>query len=188
MLKEMKLLIFGPPGCGKGTLSSFITQKTHIAHISVGEMIREHIKAHDSIGELAESTVNKGKLIPSEITNELVKERLSQDDAIHSFLLDGYPRDMTQASFLIDITPITGIILMTIDDDLIMKRLLARGRADDSEKTIKDRIILYKETTKPVLDYLKKHDIPVLEIDGNYNINTDIDGIIKNILDWQNNL
>lgn len=184
----MRLLIFGPPGCGKGTLSSFITINTHLTHISVGEMIREHIKAHDTIGVQAENIVSHGQLIPDGITNQMVQERLAQEDALHSFLLDGYPRDVEQAEFLTTITQITGVIVMTISDDLIMKRLLARGRADDNETTIKDRIELYKKTTSPVLAFLESQHIPTLEVDGNYNIDTDVQGIVEQIIDWQNNL
>ena len=187
-MKEMKLLIFGPPGCGKGTLSGFIHEKTHIAHISVGELIRDHIKAHDEIGQEAENIVKQGKLIPDEITNKLVQERLSLSDAQHSFLLDGYPRDLFQAEFLLTISKLSGAIVMTLTDDLILKRLLARGRADDNEQVINDRIKLYKETTQPVLNLLQQHDIPILEINGDYNIETDVDNIIEQIINWQESL
>lgn len=187
-MKEMRLLIFGPPGCGKGTLSTYITDKSHITHISVGEMIREHIKAHDQIGEQAQDLVSHGKLIPDEITNQMVQERLKEEDASHSFLLDGYPRDVEQAEFLVNITPLTGVIQMTLDDKLIVTRLLARGRADDTKETILDRIKLYKETTQPVLDFLKEKGVPIMQIDGDYDINTQVDNIVQNILVWQESL
>lgn len=187
MKKEMKLLIFGPPGCGKGTLSSFITKKSHLTHISVGEMIREHIKAHDKIGQEAEELVSHGKLISDKITNEMVKKRLSQDDANHSFLLDGYPRDVEQAEFLTSITQITGVIEMTLTDEMILNRLLKRGRADDNKETIKDRIQLYKQTTSPVLKFLKSKNIPVHQINGDYDIDTQVNGIVKGIISWQEN-
>lgn len=185
--KQMKLLIFGPPGCGKGTLSKFITQKTHLEHISMGEMIREHIKIHDKIGTQAENIVSKGKLIPDEITNKMMRKRLEETDQSQSFLLDGYPRDTFQAEFITKLTALTGVIVMTLSDDLIMKRLMSRGRADDTAETITDRIVLYKETTKPVLDFLKEKSVPILEIDGDYNIDTEVDTIVNKIISWQEN-
>lgn len=188
MTKEMKLLIFGPPGCGKGTLSKFITDSTHIAHISVGEMIREHIKAHDVIGKQAEELVSKGKLISDDITNQMVKERLSKSDVNHSFLLDGYPRDVEQAKFLTKIFQITGVIEMTLTDDMILNRLLKRGREDDIPKTIKDRIQLYKDTTRPVLNFMKEQKISVHKINGDYNMKTEAKGIVDKIVDWQNSI
>lgn len=185
MKQEMRLLIFGPPGCGKGTLSKFITQKSHLTHISMGEMIRDHIAAHDDIGTQAEKIVSKGQLIPDDITNAMMQERLTKDDAKHSFLLDGYPRDVYQAEFITKLTTLTGVIVMTLTDELIMTRLMARGRADDTKETIKDRIKLYKETTSPVLEFLKNKQVPIIEINGDYDINTQVDGIVKKIINWQ---
>ncbi len=186
--KEMRLLIFGPPGCGKGTLSGFITKDSHITHISMGEMIREHIAKEDEIGQQAKELVSEGKLIPDDITNEMMRIRLQEKDMQHSFLLDGYPRDTYQAEFITQLTKFTGVIVMTLTDELIMERLMARGRADDIEQTIKDRIQGYKDTTRPVLEFLKSKNVPVLEIDGNYNIETDVQGIVQRIFDWQEQL
>jgi adenylate kinase len=148
-------------------------------------MIREHIKAHDAIGQKAEDIVKHGQLIPDEITNEMVHQRLLESDAKHSFLLDGYPRDVFQAEFITKEVSFSGVIVMTLTDELIMERLLARGRADDIPETIKDRIKLYKETTQPVLDFLEEKNIPFIRVNGDYNIDTDVENIVCEIVDWQ---
>ncbi|MCA9477759.1 MAG: nucleoside monophosphate kinase [Nanoarchaeota archaeon] len=177
------ILIFGPPGSGKGTLSGFVAKQSELTHLSVGEMIREHIAAQDEIGKQAEDLVNQGKLISDDLTNQMVQHRLEKNPK-ESFLLDGYPRDLLQARFLTGFASIAGIIDVTLRDNIIVERLLKRGRADDNEQTIKDRIKLYHSTTEPVLSFLKEKNIPLLEVDGDYDMDAEVDAVVSRITDW----
>lgn len=126
MTPSMKLLIFGPPGSGKGTFAELFCQRTHITPVSTGNIFRKHIAEQDELGKQVKELIDAGKLVPDELTNEIVKQRLTQEDVKESFLLDGYPRTLKQAEFLMTITDLTGVILLTLTDDEIVQRLSRR--------------------------------------------------------------
>ena len=127
----MNIILMGPPGAGKGTQAKKIIGSFNIPHISTGDMFREAIKNGTQLGVLASSYINKGQLVPDEVTIGLVKERLSQDDCANGFLLDGFPRTIPQAEALEVLTkeinrPITHVINITASKEDLIKRISGR--------------------------------------------------------------
>lgn len=127
----MRLLVMGPPGSGKGTQAAILSDKLNIAHISTGEMFRDAIKVGSELGELAARYINKGELVPDEITEAIVKERLGQEDCRKGYLLDGFPRTLTQGraldSILLDLrNDIDCVIYLDVPTQDIVSRLTAR--------------------------------------------------------------
>lgn len=127
----LNIILMGPPGAGKGTQAKKIIASYHIPHISTGDMFREAIAAQTPTGVLAASYINKGLLVPDEVTIALVKERLAKDDCANGFLLDGFPRTIPQAEALEELTkeinrPITAVINITADRDVLTKRITGR--------------------------------------------------------------
>jgi adenylate kinase len=139
----MRLIIFGPPGSGKGTYASRIKPKFGIAHISTGDIFRDAIKHKTSLGKIADRYISKGKLVPDKITNEIFKKRIKRKDCRKGFILDGYPRSISQVKFLEKISKIDAIINLSVPDWLIVKRLTAR------ESCKKCGTIYNKLTLKP---------------------------------------
>lgn len=211
----MKLLIFGPPGSGKGTLSDQFSVSTGVKHVSTGDIFREHIKAQDDLGKKI-LQINKGGLVPDSLTNEIVEDRLSQEDVKDSFILDGYPRTVDQALFLEQISNISGVIFVDLEDEAIINRISHRRvcphdgkiyhldykkpkvegicdncgsaiiqREDDKPDIVKERLEVYKDKTHPLLELFEQQGLPVLHIRGDYNINTETQGIIDKIVNWQ---
>ena len=123
-----KLVLFGPPGSGKGTLASLIKKVLpNIAHISTGDIFRENLKNQTPLGLKAKGYMDKGELVPDDVVIDMVRDRLNQDDAKqHGFLLDGFPRTLPQAEALDRITDIDLLLLLEVDRDVITKRILGR--------------------------------------------------------------
>ncbi|MEM2139169.1 MAG: adenylate kinase [Candidatus Woesearchaeota archaeon] len=122
----MNIIFLGAPGTGKGTQAKLLSEELKIPHISTGDIFRENIKNQTELGKKASEFINKGLLVPDEITNEMIKERLIKDDCKNGFILDGYPRTIAQAEFLKKITKIDKIINFELDDEEIIKRISGR--------------------------------------------------------------
>lgn len=127
----INLILLGLPGAGKGTASERIVDKYHLAHISTGDMFREAMAKKTPVGLEAKSYIDKGNLVPDEVTAKLVEERLQEDDTKNGFILDGFPRTIAQAELLEKITkkldkPLTNVIAIDVDEDVLIKRLSAR--------------------------------------------------------------
>lgn len=127
----INLILLGLPGAGKGTASEQIVAKYHLAYISTGDMFREAIANKTKVGSEAKSYIDKGALVPDEVTAKLVEERLSQDDVKNGYILDGFPRTTKQAELLTGITarlhkPLTNVIALEVAEDVLIKRLSAR--------------------------------------------------------------
>ena len=122
----MKLVLLGPVGSGKGTQAGIISQKYDLAHISTGEIFRENIKNETELGKIAKSYIDKGDLVPEELTNKLVEDRLKSDDCKRGFILDGYHRNLAQAKFLDTITDIDLALMIDLSEDKIIERLSSR--------------------------------------------------------------
>ncbi len=122
----MKLVLLGPVGSGKGTQAGIISREYNLPHISTGEIFRENIKNETELGKIAKSYIDNGELVPEELTNKLVEDRLKSDDCKNGFILDGYPRNLAQAEFLAGITDIDLALMIDLSEDKIIERLSSR--------------------------------------------------------------
>ncbi len=149
--KNMKILLFGAPGAGKGTAAGWLSQKLGIEHISTGDIIREHIHNQTELGKAAETFISKGQLVPDGLMIDLVENIIANKAG---YILDGYPRSELQARYLMKVMTPSGVIYLQVPDEVAIERLMRRGRDDDNEDTIKERLVVYKKQTLPVLGYL----------------------------------
>ncbi|MDI9971569.1 adenylate kinase, partial [Rhodococcus ruber] len=148
----MRLVLLGPPGAGKGTQAAILSEKLGVPAISTGDLFRANIGQGTPLGVEAKKYIDAGELVPAEITNNMVRARLAEPDAADGFLLDGFPRSVEQAreleSILKDLdTKLDGVLSFDIDEDVVVERMLARGRADDTEDVIRNRLRVYREET-----------------------------------------
>ncbi len=164
----MRLVILGPPGAGKGTQAELLSETLGIPHISTGDLFRANIGQGTPIGLEAKKYLDAGELVPPEITVNMVRERLAEPDAAKGFILDGFPRSVEQAQALAGILEelgesLDGVLSFVVDEDAVVQRMLARGRADDTEDVIRNRMRVYAEETAPLLDHYAGS---ITEIDG----------------------
>ncbi|MFY9765065.1 MAG: adenylate kinase [Mycobacterium sp.] len=154
----MRLVLLGPPGAGKGTQAEKLAEKLQIPHLSTGELFRQNINNGTKLGLEAKGYLDAGDLVPSELTNELVDDRLSNSDADGGFILDGYPRSVQQAKALHDMlerrgTRLDAVLEFRVAEDVLLERLKARGRADDTDEVILNRMKVYRDETAPLIEY-----------------------------------
>jgi adenylate kinase len=152
-------VLLGPPGAGKGTQAEKLAEKLEIPHLSTGELFRQNIGNGTKLGLEAKRYLDAGDLVPAELTNELVDDRLSDPDTAGAgFILDGYPRSVPQAQALHDMLERRGIQLdavleFRVPEDALFDRLKARGRADDTDDIIHNRMNVYRDETAPLIEY-----------------------------------
>lgn len=154
----MRLVILGPPGAGKGTQAELLSEALGIPHISTGDLFRANISQGTPVGIEAKKYLDAGNLVPSEITVDMVRARLAEPDAVKGFLLDGFPRSTEQADALVEILTkldesLDGVLSLEVDADVVVERMLARGRADDTDDVIRNRLSVYETETAPLLEY-----------------------------------
>ncbi|MFW0788980.1 adenylate kinase [Gordonia sp. CPCC 205333] len=154
----MRLVILGPPGAGKGTQAELLSESLGIPHISTGDLFRANISQGTPVGIEAKRYLDAGDLVPSQITVDMVRARLAEPDAAKGFILDGFPRSTGQADALKEIladldTALDAVLSFVVDSDVVVERMLARGRADDSEQVIRNRLSVYASETAPLLEY-----------------------------------
>ena len=154
----MRLVLLGPPGAGKGTQAEKLAEKLGIPQISTGELFRRNIENGTKLGLEAKRYLDAGDLVPSELTNQLVDDRLDDPDAAGGFILDGYPRAVEQAQALHEMlerrgTDIDAVVEFRASQEELLQRLKARGRADDTEDVILNRMKVYRDETAPLLEY-----------------------------------
>jgi adenylate kinase len=166
----MYLLIFGPPGAGKGTQSFLIAQKLGIKHLSTGEVLRTAVTEGTPLGLKAKTIIESGCLVSDDIMVGIIYEALKNGEMKKGFILDGFPRTLKQAVALdvllseLGLPPVK-VVNIHVDDEELIKRMLGRGRKDDTKETIIHRLKVYNEQTRPVKDYYLKKSI-VYNIEG----------------------
>ncbi len=165
----MRAVLLGPPGAGKGTQADLIQASLGVPHISTGDLLRTAVKNQTELGKQAQAFMDEGKLVPDELVVGLIRERL-QSDASSGFLLDGFPRNLTQGETLSALLDETGVALdhvvsLDVPVDELVNRMLGRGRSDDNEETIRARLDVYVNETAPLCDYYRGQGI-LREIDG----------------------
>jgi adenylate kinase len=158
------IIFLGPPGAGKGTQASRIAKDKNLAHISTGDMLREHVSNNSELGRKAKSLLDEGKLVPDSIVIDMLIDRLNSDDCKNGAILDGFPRTLAQAQSLEKVSEdfqITKVIVFEADNDELIKRILHRGetsgRSDDTEESIRVRLEVYQKDTEPLIDYYDKN-------------------------------
>ena len=166
------LILFGPPGSGKGTQSEKIIEKFHLVHLSTGDLLRSQIAQQTALGLEAKTLMDKGHLVPDEVVVGMISTALEENPHAKGFLFDGFPRTATQAEALdslleIKKTPVKVMLALDVSEDELVKRILKRGqssgRTDDTDEAIiAARVAEYKNKTEAVADYYRKSDKVVM--------------------------
>lgn len=164
----VNIVLFGKPGSGKGTQAEFLKEKYNLTHISTGDVFRYNLKNNTALGQLAKTYIDKGDLVPDEVTIKMLRDEVEKNVGTEGFLFDGFPRTLAQADALDSFLStknweVTGTVALEADDEVLVKRLLERGktsgRADDQdEDLIRNRYVEYNEKTAPLMDYYKKQN------------------------------
>ncbi|MCS6815365.1 MAG: adenylate kinase [Cyanobacteria bacterium] len=154
----VRVIFLGPPGAGKGTQAQVLANLVQIPHISTGEILRQEVAQQTPLGLEAKTYMDKGELVPDALILEMVRGRLSQSDAASGWILDGFPRNVSQAEFLTQLLAeinqhCSAAINLDVPEQVLIARLLGRGRADDTEETVRNRLVVYHQQTKPLLDF-----------------------------------
>ncbi|HEY9304844.1 MAG TPA: adenylate kinase [Mycobacterium sp.] len=166
----MRVVLLGPPGAGKGTQAEKLAEKLQIPHLSTGELFRQNISTGTELGLEAKRYLDAGDLVPSELTNKLVDDRLNNSDTDDGFILDGYPRSVGQAKALHDMlerrgTQLDAVLEFRVPEDVLLERLKGRGRADDNDGVILNRMKVYRDETAPLIEYYT-HELKTVDAVG----------------------
>jgi adenylate kinase len=167
--RPLNLVLFGPPGAGKGTQADRVAARHGIPKISTGDMLRKAVQDGSHIGTLVRETLQQGALVGDDLIIALVAQRLEQPDTQKGFVLDGFPRTLPQAAALEALLVDRGsvmVIALVVHVDEVIRRLAGRGRADDEAWVIKERLAVYSKETEPVLEYYRRRGV-VTVLDGN---------------------
>ncbi|SUO97311.1 adenylate kinase [Suttonella ornithocola] len=162
----MNIIFLGAPGSGKGTQATQLIEKYQLQHLSTGDMLRAEIAAESKLGLAAKKIMDTGELVSDDIVIGMIAKRLNQQGT----LFDGFPRTIAQAEALDKLlaengTQIDHVVYLDVDNEEIVQRMLARGRADDNEETIRNRLSVFELQTKPLIDYYQKQN-KLRQIDG----------------------
>ena len=184
------LILFGPPGSGKGTQSEKIIEKYHLVHLSTGDLLRSQIAQQTVLGLEAKKLMDKGQLVPDEVVVGMISTALEENPQTKGFLFDGFPRTAAQAAALdslleIKKTPVKVMLALDVSEDELVKRILKRGqssgRADDADEAIiAERVAEYKNKTEAVADYYRKSD-KVVMVPGEGSIDDIFERIVVEI-------
>jgi len=191
----MNIIIFGPPGAGKGTQSNFIVKKFHLHQLSTGELLRKEIKDRTELGKQISSIINSGNLVSNEIVSDLIEKYISNKIYKSRLIFDGYPRNLNQATNLdnllnkydqkIDIALKLSVSLETIKKRILERKSLEK-RADDSEEIVIKRYEMYEKNINPVIDFYKQTNL-LKVVNGETTISeisNEISGLIESIKGW----
>lgn len=205
----MKIILLGAPGAGKGTQAVRLAKRYNIPHISTGDIFRSNIKERTPIGIVAKSYIDKGQLVPDEVTIQIVKERLEKDDCKNGYLLDGFPRTVSQAEALDGFSEIDSVVNIDVPLHKLMRRITGRRvcgkcgesyhidyldgstscrkcdgeliqRADDNEETVGKRLEVYEKQTAPLIDHYKSKG-KLIDVDGDGDIDSVFAAIVERL-------
>lgn len=194
----MKIVLLGAPGAGKGTQAVRLAERYNVPHISTGDIFRKNIKERTPIGIEAKSYIDKGQLVPDEVTIKIVRDRLNADDCKNGYLLDGFPRNVLQAKALDEFSEVEKVVNIDVPLHKLMNRITGRRvcgkcgesyhvdyldgkkecgkcggdlmqRADDNEETVRSRLDVYVAQTAPLVDYYKGRGV-LVDIDGDGSV------------------
>ncbi|MGB7412776.1 MAG: adenylate kinase [Thermosynechococcaceae cyanobacterium] len=154
----MRLILFGPPGAGKGTQAAALSAHLQVPHISTGDIFRAAIADQSELGQKVQSYLDEGTLVPDAVVIDMVEERLAKDDIASGWILDGFPRTVPQAEALDELLSkinqdYSWVLNIQVAESLLVARLLERQRKDDTEHVIQERLNVYREQTAPVLEF-----------------------------------
>jgi adenylate kinase len=187
----VNILIFGPPGSGKGTQSVRLSEKFNLIHLSTGDMLRAEIAAGTELGKKMSLIMSKGELVPDEVVIEMIANKIDKSKGSSGFLFDGFPRTVAQTIALEKMLNVRGMkinsmLVLDVDHDELVKRLIARaelsGRPDDKDPAvIENRIDVYKEKTEPIINYCREKGIyqPVNGMGSIDDIFSRLDGYVR---------
>jgi adenylate kinase len=174
----MQLIFMGPPGAGKGTQAQLLAALWKIPHISTGDILRACVVAKTALGLKAQAYMDAGELVPDELLMDIVQERMKEPDASAGWILDGFPRTVTQAMFFDKLICDVGTggstsgkdcalraVNLDVPDNVLVARLLSRGRQDDNEETIRRRLQVYREQTEPLIEFYSARQ-QLVAVDG----------------------
>ncbi len=166
-----RLIFLGAPGAGKGTQAKIVSELWGVPHVSTGDILRLAVANQTDLGVQAKAYMEKGDLVPDQLVVDLIRERLAQTDAQVGWILDGFPRNVPQAEFLDNLLaeihqPYNYVVNLDVPDDVLVSRMLGRGRADDTEEVIRNRLRVYREKTAPLLDFYQGCE-KLIQVDGN---------------------
>lgn len=173
-----RLIFLGPPGAGKGTQAKILANSCGIPHISTGDILRQARAQKTDLGLKADAYMERGELVPDHLILEMIHERLSQADAANGWILDGFPRNVAQASFLDELLNKANqhydqVINLEVPDEILVNRLLERstkeGRSDDTIDVIRRRLEVYHEQTSPLIDFYKNRN-QLVSINGDQSM------------------
>lgn len=158
----MQAVLLGPPGAGKGTQAELLCQARTLLHLSTGDLLRAAVAAGTALGIEAKGFMDRGELVPDSLVLALLEERLDKRSAEEGFLLDGFPRNVSQAQALdakLGAGTIDHVVYLKLDDEEILRRLLQRGRKDDTEEVILNRLSVYRAETEPLVAYYRERGL-----------------------------
>ena len=189
----LNIVLFGPPGAGKGTQAEFLINSYKLIHLSTGDLLRSEIAAGSRLGMEAKAFMDKGELVPDEVVIGMIENKLEANKNANGFIFDGFPRTTDQAKALDELlnrlgTPISAMLSLEVEKQELINRLLSRGkisgRADDQDRSIiENRISVYNEKTSPLIEYYRKQD-KYYGINGMGSIE-EIAGRLKNVIGKQ---
>lgn len=175
----MKILLIGPQGSGKSTQGKLLAEFLQIPYISTGDILRQMASEDSDRGKKIKQVVESGNLVDDQTITGLLRKRIEQDDCSKGFIIDGYPRNLEQAG-LIPTLNFDKVLYINVLEQEVVKRLLKRGRPDDTKEGVKLRLNLYREQTQPLLDYYKEQGI-LVEVSGAGDVQKVQDEIKKSL-------
>ena len=205
----MKIVLLGAPGAGKGTQAVRLAERYKVPHISTGDIFRKNIKERTPIGVEAKSYIDKGQLVPDEVTIRIVKDRLQEKDCENGYLLDGFPRNVFQAKALDDFSEVDKVVNIDVPLHKLMRRITGRRvcgkcgesdhidyldgktecgkcggnltqRSDDNEETVKSRLDVYVGQTAPLTEYYKERGV-LVDVDGDGTMDEVFETIVRKL-------